>query len=91
MTNAETELAARVEAALDQMRPFLHDDGGDVEIVSIDEQQNIVLKLLGSCSSCLMSEMTMKAGIEDAIRKAVPGVGSITALNQLGVPANASK
>lgn len=79
--NTSTDLKQRIETALDSVRPFLKADGGDVELVEIDEDMKVTLKLLGSCSSCEMSAMTMKAGIEAGIMKAVPEVTSVEAVN----------
>lgn len=73
-------LKNKVEHALDTIRPYLRKDGGDVEIVSV-KKDVVELKLLGACSSCEMSEMTMRAGIEEAIKKAVPEIKSVTAIN----------
>ncbi|MDP2175159.1 MAG: NifU family protein [Bacteroidota bacterium] len=66
-----------VQDALDSIRPFLKMDGGDIELIEIDEQNVVKIKLLGNCSSCDMSHMTMKAGIEEAIRKVFPEVSSV--------------
>jgi Fe-S cluster biogenesis protein NfuA len=66
-----------VQEALDSIRPFLKMDGGDIELIEIDEQNVVKIKLLGNCSSCDMSHMTMKAGIEEAIRKVFPEVSSV--------------
>ncbi len=70
-----------VEQALDSIRPFLKMDGGDVELVEIDKDNNIKIKLLGNCRSCEMSHMTMKAGIEEAIKKVFPDIKSVEAIN----------
>jgi len=70
----------KVQASLNTIRPYLQQDGGDVELVEITPEGDVVLKLIGACSACSMSEMTMTAGIEQAIRSAMPTVGSITAL-----------
>jgi Fe-S cluster biogenesis protein NfuA len=77
----DNELKEKVIEALETIRPFLHQDGGDVELVNIDEFLNVELKLLGNCQSCSMSAMTLKAGIEEAIKRAVPQIKSVTALN----------
>ena len=74
-------LLERVEVALDNIRPYLETDGGNVKVLEITDQNVVKLELLGSCSSCPMSMMTFKAGIEEAIRKAVPEVTSIEAVN----------
>ena len=74
-------LLERVEAALDSIRPYLEADGGNVSIEGITPDNVVRLKLLGSCGSCPMSIMTLKAGIEQAIMKAVPEITSIEAIN----------
>ena len=74
-------LLERVEAALDSIRPYLEADGGNVSIEEITPDNVVRLKLLGSCGSCPMSIMTLKAGIEQAIMKAVPEITSIEAIN----------
>ena len=74
-------LLERVEAALDSIRPYLEADGGNVSIEGITPDIVVRLKLLGSCGSCPMSIMTLKAGIEQAIMKAVPEITSIEAIN----------
>jgi Fe-S cluster biogenesis protein NfuA len=71
-----------IEEALDSVRPFLKMDGGNVELVQIDEENVVTLKLLGACSGCSMSHMTMKAGIEEAIKKVLPEVRSVIALDE---------
>lgn len=74
---AKARLMQQVEGALDSIRTFLRADGGDVELVDVEDNMNVKLRLLGQCRSCSMSAMTMKAGIEDAIRKAVPEIQSV--------------
>ena len=74
-------LLSQVETALDTIRPYLETDGGNVSIEEITPEGVVKLKLLGSCGSCPMSIMTLKAGIEEAIKKAVPEVTAVEALN----------
>jgi Fe-S cluster biogenesis protein NfuA len=74
-------LLSQVEAALDTIRPYLEADGGNVSVEEITPEGVVKLKLLGSCGSCPMSIMTLKAGIEQAIKKAVPQVTAIEAIN----------
>lgn len=71
----------QVEAALDTIRPYLETDGGNVSVVEITPDNVVKLKLLGACGSCPMSIMTLKAGIEQAIKKAVPEIAGIEAIN----------
>jgi len=74
-------LLDQVEAALDTIRPYLMTDGGNVSIEEITQDKVVKLKLLGACGSCPMSIMTLKAGIEEAIKKAVPEITGIEAMN----------
>jgi Fe-S cluster biogenesis protein NfuA len=76
-----TSLFERVEQALDTIRPYLEADGGNVSIEEITSDNVVRLKLLGSCASCAMSIMTFKAGVEQAIKKAVPEISRVEALN----------
>lgn len=71
----------RVEDALQTIRPYLEADGGDVKILDISEDGLVKLELLGACGSCPMSTMTLKAGVEEAIKRAVPEVTSVEAIN----------
>lgn len=75
------DLTQQVEQALDTIRPYLIADGGDVAIEEITADNVVKLKLLGNCGSCKMSFMTMKAGIEQAIMKAVPQITGVVAIN----------
>lgn len=77
----ETNLIkSKIEEVLEGLRPFLKADGGDVELVSV-ENQTVRLRLLGSCRSCSMSQMTMKAGIEEGIKKAIPEILYVEEVN----------
>ena len=80
MINQKT-LLQRVEESLDTMRPYLKDDGGNVEVLEITDDLQVIVKLVGSCSTCPQSFMTMKAGIETAVRQAVPEIKSVVAVN----------
>jgi Fe-S cluster biogenesis protein NfuA len=75
--NISETLLSRVETALESIRPYLHADGGDVRIVDITPENIVQLELQGNCSSCSMSVMTLKAGVEEAIRKAVPEIKGV--------------
>ena len=73
-------LMFRVEEALETIRPFLQGDGGDVELISIENGTDVKIKLLGSCRDCSMSIMTMKAGVEEAVKRAVPEIRTVEAI-----------
>lgn len=75
------ELINRVEKALDTIRPYLEADGGNVSVIEITSANVVRLRMLGACGSCPMSIMTLKAGIEEAIMKAVPEIESVEAVN----------
>lgn len=75
------DLLQRVENALDTIRPYLEADGGNVSIEEITPENIVKLRLLGSCGSCPMSIMTLKAGIEQAIKRAVPEIEGVEAIN----------
>jgi Fe-S cluster biogenesis protein NfuA len=75
-----SELKQRVEKALDQVRPFLQKDGGDVQLLEITPENDVKLELLGACRTCSMSMMTMKAGIEETIKRSVPEINKIEAI-----------
>jgi Fe-S cluster biogenesis protein NfuA len=74
-------LHRKVEDALNTIRPYLEADGGDVEVVEITEDQTLKLQLTGACSTCHMSHMTMRSGIEETIRRAVPEIRQIISVN----------
>ncbi len=75
------DLLRRVENALDTIRPYLETDGGNVSVEEITPGNIVRLRLLGSCGSCPMSIMTLKAGIEQAIKRAVPEIQGVEAVN----------
>ncbi len=71
----------KVLLAIEQLRPFLHADGGDVSFVGITNDGVVQVKFSGSCLDCSMSEMTLKAGIEEAVKKMAPDIKSVEAVN----------
>jgi Fe-S cluster biogenesis protein NfuA len=74
------EMIDRIEKALDSVRPYLNKDGGDVKVVEV-KNGIVTIEFQGNCSSCSMSNMTLKAGIEESIVKAVPEIKTVRALN----------
>ena len=74
-------LYRKVEDALDSIRPYLLADGGNVEVVEITNESVLKLELKGACKTCNMSHMTMKAGIEETIKRAVPEIKEIISVN----------
>jgi Fe-S cluster biogenesis protein NfuA len=80
IVDENSNLWKRVEQALESVRPYLRSDGGDVRIHAIHEDCSVELELMGSCETCHMSHMTMKAGLEEAIKKAAHEVVRVTAV-----------
>ncbi|MGQ9499420.1 MAG: NifU family protein [Dissulfurimicrobium sp.] len=71
----------KVKEVIDKVRPMLQRDGGDVELVDIDEASGVVkVRLTGACKGCPMSQMTLKAGIERFIKSEIPEVASVEAV-----------
>lgn len=80
---SEKELVLeKVNLAIEQLRPFLHDDGGDMELVDITENGIVRVRLLGACSDCSMSVMTLKAGLEEALKSSSPEIKGVEAVNE---------
>ncbi len=74
-------LYAKVQEALDMVRPYLQSDGGDAELIGIRADKSVDLRLVGACGSCPMSTMTLRAGVEQAIKRAVPEVTRVEAIS----------
>ena len=70
----------KVEAVLSKIRPMLEADGGDVELVDVSKEGVVKVKLTGACGCCPMSQMTLKMGIEQVLKKEVPEVKSVEAV-----------
>ena len=74
------EIIKKINESIDQLRPFLHADGGDMEFVDLTDDLIVKVRLLGSCSDCSMSHMTMRVGLEEALKKVAPEVQSVQAI-----------
>jgi len=83
--NTDPELHQQIEEALDKIRPYLMADGGSVRLLNITEDYVVELELLGACGSCPMSTMTLRAGIEQALKRSVPKVKRVEAVNASGL------
>jgi Fe-S cluster biogenesis protein NfuA len=82
IANMRKEIEGRIQKALDQIRPYLQSDGGDISFISLDENNEVKIKLLGACENCPMSIQTLKLGIESAIKKAVPEITRVIAVDE---------
>ena len=77
----KAELEAKVNVVLLELRPFFEADGGDIQFVEITDTGVLKVKLMGACSDCSMSLMTLKAGVEEAVKKIAPEIVSVEAIN----------
>ena len=85
MSNTDKEkLLAEVNEALNEIRPHLIVDGGNIEVVDITDDLTVKVKWVGNCINCSMSAMTMKAGVEQAIKSKIPTIKKVEAIN--GIP-----
>ncbi len=76
-----SELETKVKNVIEQIRPYLQADGGDISFVEITSENVVNVELHGACGSCPFSRMTLKNGVEDAMKKAIPEVKSVEAIN----------
>ena len=74
------ELKINVEKALEEIRPFLQSDGGDISLVSITDDNHVTIKLEGNCVGCSVNQMTLKSGVEFTIKKYAPQIEKVTNL-----------
>ncbi|WP_097043916.1 NifU family protein [Flagellimonas pacifica] len=71
------EIRSNVEKALDEIRPFLQSDGGDISLISIDNDSSVKVRLEGNCIGCSVNQMTLKSGVEMTIKKYVPQIEEV--------------
>jgi Fe-S cluster biogenesis protein NfuA len=81
MSKNGNNLLEKVNAVIDHLRPFLQSDGGDIEVVEITDENTVIVRLMGACGNCPFSENTMKAGVEQALRKELPEIKEVIAIN----------
>jgi Fe-S cluster biogenesis protein NfuA len=75
MTTEEIKL--NVERALDEIRPFLESDGGNISLIDIEDDKHVTVRLEGACVGCSVNQMTLKAGVETTIKKYVPQIETV--------------
>ncbi|NDV41733.1 NifU family protein [Flagellimonas sediminis] len=71
------EIKSNVEKALDEIRPFLQSDGGDITLISIDNDNSVKVRLEGNCIACSVNQMTLKSGVEMTIKKYAPQIEEV--------------
>ena len=73
----------KIEAALDEIRPYLKKDGGDIDLIEVSDDYVVKVKLLGACETCHVSMMTLKNGVETAVKNAVPKVKKVVEVSSI--------
>ncbi len=81
MENNKQEMTEKVINVIGQIRPYLQQDGGDIEFIDLSDDNVVNVRLLGACGSCPYSTMTLKNGVESAMKKAIPEIKSVEAVN----------
>ncbi len=76
------ELKKNVEKALEEIRPFLQSDGGDISLVSIDNENSVKVRLEGNCIGCTVNQMTLKSGVEMTVKKYAPQIEEVVNVGQ---------
>jgi Fe-S cluster biogenesis protein NfuA len=76
-----TELTGKIENVIEQIRPYLQQDGGDIQFIELTDDNIVNVELMGACGSCPYSMMTLKSGVETAVKKAIPEIQSVEAVN----------
>ena len=79
----DRELLSKIEGALDEIRPYLEADEGDISLIEVTDDMVVKVKLMGACSSCNVSMMTMKSGVEQTIKRAVPEIKEVIDITSL--------
>ena len=76
-----SELKSNIEKALDEIRPFLQNDGGDISLISIEDDKIVTVQLEGACVGCSVNQMTLKSGVEMTIKKYAPQIEKVINLD----------
>jgi|TARA_B110001454_G_scaffold162398_1_gene151927 Fe-S cluster biogenesis protein NfuA len=79
----DKKILSKIEVALEEIRPFLEADGGDINFIELTDNWVVKVKLVGACSSCNISMMTLKNGVEMAVKRAVPEVKDVIEISSL--------
>ncbi len=73
----QEELTLNIEKALQEIRPFLNSDGGDISLVSIEDAKHVKVRFEGACTGCSVNQMTLRAGVETTIKKYAPQIETV--------------
>lgn len=80
MTESKTDLLKRINSTIDTLRPYLQSDGGDIEVLDITDENIVKVRLQGACENCKFSYYTLRAGVEEALRKEIPEIKEVVAV-----------
>ncbi|MCB2206703.1 MAG: NifU family protein [Bacteroidetes bacterium] len=81
MENSREDLTRKVLNVLDQVRPYLQQDGGDISFIELTDDNVVNVELTGACGSCPYSTMTLKNGVEATLKKVLPEIKEVVAIN----------
>lgn len=81
MTHTREELVSKIKNVLEQVRPYLQQDGGDISFVELTDDNVVNVELTGACGACPFSTMTLKNGVETTMKKALPEIKEVVAIN----------
>ena len=81
MEKTREELAQKVQNVIEQVRPYLQADGGDIKFIEITDDNTVNVELMGACGSCAFSTVTLKNGVESTIKKVLPEIKEVVAVN----------
>lgn len=81
MEKSKEELTQQVQNVLEQVRPYLQADGGDIKFIEITDDNTVNVELTGACGSCAFSTITLKNGVEATLKKALPEIKEVVAIN----------
>ena len=73
----QEELTQNIEKALEEIRPFLNTDGGDISLVSVEDSKHVKVRFEGACTGCSVNQMTLKAGVETTIKRYAPQIETV--------------
>ncbi|HAS19770.1 MAG: NifU family protein [Bacteroidetes bacterium] len=80
MSKSQKAIIEKIHLALDEIRPFLNSDGGDISFVSIENNKHVKVQLHGACVGCSVNQMTLKSGVEMTIKKYLPEIETVTSI-----------
>lgn len=75
--NANVDLINKVQTVIEQVRPYLQADGGDIQFIELTSDNVVKVELQGACGSCPYSRMTLKSGVEEAVKRAIPEIKAV--------------